>query len=121
MTTTTTNEQAFESLIEKALVGTTREERGEAADVDAQQPAVGMFYWGKPKDMDPILAIDRRRLWSFLHETQQQELDKYVGTQMEKEVEKCIDQDIKTFGIIHVLKKGISVQNLKLTDRKSVV
>ncbi|MDD6896518.1 MAG: DEAD/DEAH box helicase family protein [Prevotellaceae bacterium] len=115
MTTTTTNEQAFESLIEKALVGTTREERGEAADVDAQQPAVGMFYWGKPKDMDPKLAIDRRRLWSFLHETQQQELDKYVGTQMEKEVEKCIDQDIKTFGIIHVLKKGISVQNLKLT------
>ncbi|MGM9697949.1 MAG: type I restriction endonuclease subunit R [Prevotella sp.] len=115
MTTTTTNEQAFESLIEKALVGTTREERGEADDVDAQQPAEGMFYWGKPKDMDTKLAIDRRRLWSFLHATQQQELDKYVGTQMENEVEKCIDQDIKTFGIIHVLKNGVSVQNLKLT------
>lgn len=34
---------------------------------------------------------------------------------MEKEVEKCIDQDVKTFGIIHVLKKGVSVQNLQLT------
>ena len=33
---------------------------------------------------------------------------------MEKEVEKCIDQDIRTFGIIHVMKNGISVQNLKL-------
>ena len=43
MTTTKTNEQAFECLIEKALVGTTREERGTAADVDKQQPGDGMF------------------------------------------------------------------------------
>ncbi|MCI6336805.1 MAG: type I restriction endonuclease [Prevotella sp.] len=114
MTTTKTNEQAFECLIEKALVGTTREERGTAADVDKQQPGEGQFYWGLPKDMDPKTAIDRRRLWSFLHATQQEELNKYVGTQMEKEVEKCIDQDIRTFGIIHVMKNGISVQNLKL-------
>ena len=114
MTTTKTNEQAFECLIEKALVGTTREERGETADIDKQQPEDGMFYWGLPKDMDPKTAIDRRRLWSFLHATQQQELDKYVGTQMEKEVEKCIDQDIRTFGIIHVMKNSVKVQNLEL-------
>ena len=83
MTTTKTNEQAFECLIEKALVGTTREERGTAADVDKQQPGEGQFYWGLPKDMDPKTAIDRRRLWSFLHATQQEELNKYVGTLME--------------------------------------
>ena len=35
-----TNEQAFEALIEKALIGTTREERENAGqtDVNAQQP-----------------------------------------------------------------------------------
>ena len=88
MTTTNIKEQAFEWLIEKALVGSTIEERGDGADVDSQQPAEGQFYWGLPKDMDPKTAIDRRRLWSFLHATQQEELDKYVGTQMEKEVEK---------------------------------
>ena len=59
MTTTNTKEQAFEWLIEKALVGTTREERGDGDDVDKQQPKEGMFYWGTPKDMDPKLAIDR--------------------------------------------------------------
>ena len=72
MSTSITNEQAFEWLIEKALVGTTREERGDGADVDKQLPEEGMFYWGTPKDMDPKLAIDRRRLWSFLHDTQQE-------------------------------------------------
>ena len=114
MTTTNIKEQAFEWLIEKALVGSTIEERGDEADVDSQQPAEGQFYWGLPKDMDPKTAIDRRRLWSFLHATQQEELDKYVGTQMEKEVEKQIDMDLRTFGLIHVLKNDICVQNIKL-------
>ena len=114
MTTTNIKEQAFEWLIEKALVGSTIEERGDGADVDSQQPAEGQFYWGLPKDMDPKTAIDRRRLWSFLHATQQEELDKYVGTQMEKEVEKQIDMDLRTFGLIHVLKNDICVQNIKL-------
>ena len=111
MSTSITNEQAFEWLIEKALVGTTREERGDGADVDKQQPEEGMFYWGTPKDMDPKLAIDRRRLWSFLHDTQQEELDKYVGTQMEQEVEKTIDNDLRTFGLLHVLRNGVELNN----------
>ena len=34
MTTTNTKEQAFEWLIEKALVGSTIEERGDGADVN---------------------------------------------------------------------------------------
>ena len=62
-----TNEQAFEWLIERALVGTTREEREAAGqtDVDAQQPQGGLYYWGKPKDFDKKLGLDMRRLWSF--------------------------------------------------------
>lgn len=48
MATSKTNEQAFETLIERALVGTTIEERKEAGqtDVDAQCPSESQYYWG---------------------------------------------------------------------------
>lgn len=63
-----TNEQAFECLIEKALVGSTVEERKATGneDIDAQNPGADQYYWGRPKDMPSKLAIDQRRLWSFL-------------------------------------------------------
>lgn len=42
-----TNEQAFEALIEKALVGTTLEERQQTGvnDIDAQSPDLDKYYW----------------------------------------------------------------------------
>lgn len=48
MNNSNTNEQAFEALIEKALVGTTLEERQQSGDtdVDVQSPAVDKYYWG---------------------------------------------------------------------------
>lgn len=116
MSTSKTNEQAFEALIERALVGTTLEERKEAGqtDVDAQCPSESQYYWGLPGDFDKKVALDRRRLWSFLHTTQQEELDKYVGKDIVLDVERRIDNDIKTFGIIQVLRKGIELNNIKL-------
>ena len=68
ITTSKTNEQAFEWLIERALVGSTKEEREAAGltDVDAQQPDAQQYYWGLPKDLDKKWAVDMRRLWSFL-------------------------------------------------------
>ena len=50
MTLSKTNEQAFEWLIERALVGSTKEEREAAGltDVDAQQPDAQQYYWGLP-------------------------------------------------------------------------
>ena len=53
MTTSKTNEQAFEWLIEKALVGTTKEERQEAGQTngDAQQPEAHQYYWGEPSGL----------------------------------------------------------------------
>lgn len=117
MTTSSTNEQAFERLIEKALVGTSAEERKASGlcDIDLQQPEEGRYYWGSPKGFDKKVALDQRRLWSFLHATQQEELDKYVGKDLKCDVEKQIDADIKAFGIIQVLRKGIEVNNIKLT------
>lgn len=51
MNNSNTNEQAFEALIEKSLVGTTLEERQQSGDtdVDVQSPAVDKYYWGQPR------------------------------------------------------------------------
>lgn len=111
-----TNEQAFEALIEKALIGSTREEREAMGinNVEVQQPDVHQYYWGMPKDMDKKLALDLRRLWSFLETTQSDELAKYVGSDLKGEVAKQIARDIEVFGVIHVLKNPVDIQQLKL-------
>ena len=117
MTFSKTNEQAFEELIERALVGTTREEREAAGltDVEAQQPGREQYYWGLPKDMDKKLALDMRRLWSFLEVTQQDELNKYVGSDLKGEISRKISKDIETFGVIQVLKHPVEFQAMKLS------
>lgn len=117
MVTSKTNEQAFEALIEKALVGSTVEERKASGQTnpDAQTPAESQYYWGVPSDFDKKVALDQRRLWSFLEATQQEELDKFVGKDLKTTVEKQIDTDIRTFGIVQVLRKGVEVNNMKLT------
>ena len=112
-----TNEQAFEALIEKALVGSTHEERmvtGQTG-VDAQSPAGNQYYWGQPKDFDKKLALDLRRLWAFLEATQQDVLDEYKGKELKTALPKQIARDIETFGIIKVLREGVDVDNIHVS------
>ena len=117
MNTSKTNEQAFEALIEKALVGSTHEERTASGhnDVEAQSPNVQQYYWGQPKDMDKKLAIDLRRLWAFLESTQHEVLKEYKGKDLKSELPKRISKDIETFGIIKVLREGVDVDNIHLS------
>ena len=117
MNTSKTNEQAFEALIEKALVGSTHEERMAAGqtDVDAQSPAGNQYYWGQPKDFDKKLAIDLRRLWAFLEATQQDTLNEYKGKELKTALPKQIARDIETFGVIKVLREGVDVDNIHVT------
>lgn len=112
-----TNEQAFEYLIEKALVGSTVEERKAAGndDIDAQHPGADQYYWGRPKDMPSKLAIDTRRLWSFLESSQKEVLEGYRGKDLKVAVERQISSDITNFGIIKLLREGIDVDNIHLT------
>ena len=112
-----TNEQAFEALIEGALVGSTHEERmaNGQNDVETQSPNAQQYYWGLPKDMDKKLAIDLRRLWAFLGSTQQNVLDEYKGKDLKSELPKRISKDIETFGIIKVLREGVDVDNIHLS------
>ena len=111
-----TNEQAFEELIEKTLVGTSLEERqlNGTNDVDAQWPNSNQYYWGLPKDLDKKLALDTRRLWSFLKATQQDVLDDYKGKDLESSLPKQLSKAIDTFGVIDVLRKGLEVENIKV-------
>lgn len=112
-----TNEQAFEYLIEKALVGSTVEERKATGneDIDAQNPGADQYYWGRPKDMPSKLAIDQRRLWSFLESSQRDVLAEYLGKDLKADVEHQIGSDITNFGIIKLIRDGIDVGNIHLT------
>lgn len=116
-------EEAFEALIEKALVGSTKEEREKQgiikADVDSQHPDGNQYYWGVPSDFKfkagEDWAIDTRRLMSFLHATQQEILDSYKGRKtLEFAIAERISKTIETFGVIKVLREGIDVDNVKL-------
>lgn len=117
MNTSKTNEQAFEALIEKALVGSTHEERSANGqnDVKVQSPNAQQYYWGQPKDMDKKLAIDLRRLWAFLESTQYDVLNEYKGKDLKTELPKRISKDIETFGVIKVLREGVDVDNIHLS------
>lgn len=112
-----TNEQAFEALIEKALVGNTQEERTASGqnDVEVQSPNAQQYYWGLPKDMDKKLAIDLRRQWAFLESTQNDVLKEYKGKDLKTELPKRISKDIETFGVIKVLREGVDVDNIHLS------
>lgn len=113
--TSNTSEQAFEWQIEKALVGTTREERGASADVDLQTPGAEQFFWGVPKDMNSALALDLRRLWHFLEATQSATLAAYKGSSPLREaVPQRISAEIRQFGILEVLREGVDVDNIHI-------
>ena len=117
MNTSKTNEQAFEALIEKALVGSTREERETSGltDVDAQSPSAQQYYWGQPKDMDKKLAIDLQRLWNFLETTQRDVLNEYKGKDLKMVLPKQLSKAIETFGVIKVLREGVDIDNIHLS------
>lgn len=112
-----TNEQAFEALIERALIGTTREEREEVGltDVEAQHPAAQQYYWGQPKDFDKKLGFDMRRLWSFLETTQGDVLKEYKGKDIRTELPRLLSKEIETFGVIKVLREKFEIGNIKLS------
>ena len=116
MSLSQTNEQAFEFLIEKALVGSTVEERKASGndDFDAQKPGPNQYYWGRPKDMISKWAIDEQRLWSFLESTQNDVLKEYKGKDLKNTVERQIFNEISTFGFIKVIRDGVDVENISL-------
>ena len=121
-----TNEQALEAAIEQALTGTTVEavkaSGGDAEGAEAQvkeTPAdylVGnqRFKLGLPTDFNAQYALDEKLFWRFLEHTQKPELaklQKHNPSDWQRKVLERYDRLVKKHGILHLLKKGLPVDD----------
>ncbi|CAM4171232.1 type I restriction endonuclease subunit R [Gillisia hiemivivida] len=117
-----TNEQALEAAIQETLSGTTIEmikEQNPLANIaeESEQYLLGKgYYIGNPDDFDAKYAIDNRRFWNYLKETQKEELEKLQrhGDWKLKILER-LDRMIKKYGVLQILKKGLDVDDAHFT------
>lgn len=116
-----TNEQALESAIEKALTGTCLEElvslpnyvEGRKEDIYGGSNG---FYIGQSNDFNPQFAIDEVRFWHFLESSQKEELEKLQrSSDWKLKILERYDRMIKKYGILHLLRKGLEVDDAHFT------
>ncbi|MDX1348821.1 MAG: DEAD/DEAH box helicase family protein [Putridiphycobacter sp.] len=131
-----TNEQALEAAIEKILTGTCLEEIKSqglsvgAVNEDAEMYQAGKGYFiGQPNNFNVQFAIDEQFFWTFLETTQKEELDKLrtlstsagsaeSGAEVSDWKLKILnrfDRMIKKYGILHLLRKGLEVDDAHFT------
>lgn len=106
-----TNEQALESAIEKCLAGISTEELKEGL---SQQSLGAGYFIGAASDFNMQYAIDERFFWQFLQKTQEVELaklQKNTPSDWQRKLLERFDRLIKKHGILHLLKKGLSVDD----------
>jgi len=112
-----TNEEALERSIEKALAGICREEL-ESQD-ELVEPTISYgnrFYIGFSSDFNKKYAIDEKRFWHFLETTQPDELAKLKrDSQYKLKILERLDRMIKKYGVLKVLRKGLSVDDAHFT------
>lgn len=113
-----TKEQALEAAIEKALTGTSVEEAKAAREVREPFRVATVtgsgFELGLPADFDAQYAIDERFFWRFLEQTQESELaklQKHNPSDWQRKLLERYDRLMKKHGILHLLKKGLSVDD----------
>ena len=113
-----TNEQALEAAIELALTGMTTEAVRGAGNV-GETPAKALvadngFKMGIPTDFDAQYALDTKFFWQFLESTQADalaRLQKHNPTDWQRKILERFDRLIKKHGILHLLKKGLQVDD----------
>ena len=116
-----TTERKFEAHIEKALVGTSREERQSHTlhqEGGSYQTDTSLGYVaGDSADFDPHLTFDTAKLWQFLEATQADQLDKLRQQRpdWERLILERLDRKIKKGSVLDILKKGISLNDAHLT------
>ena len=117
--TSKTNEQALEAAIEKALTGTCVEDlqtAGKWGEPFTHYRTGGGYYVGYPNDFNKTLAIDEKRFWHFLENTQAEELKKLEKQpQYKLRVMQRLDRLIKKYGILRLLRKGLAVDDAHFT------
>lgn len=115
-----TNEQALEASIEKQLCGTCLEEITGIKEALAERPelyrAGNGYYIGFAADFNIRFAVDETRLWSFLQNTQPDELAKLQKqSDWKLKILERLDKMIKKHGIIRLLRKGLEVDDAVFT------
>jgi len=114
-----TNEQALEAAIEKALTGTCLEELSGSNGVREPEATYGRrtpFFMGFADDFDPKYALDTVRFWSFLERTQKEELEKLQrSSDWKLKIIQRYDKMVKKYGLLHILRKGLEVEDAHLT------
>lgn len=93
-----TNEEALETLIAKYLVNHQR------------------YSEGLPADFNKTYGVDTRLFWEFLERTQREEVKKLIrsGDDWQRKVLERFDRLVKKHGLLHLLKKGLSVDDAHL-------
>ncbi|MBL7787391.1 MAG: type I restriction endonuclease subunit R [Chitinophagales bacterium] len=119
-----TNEQALEKAIEKALTGYCSADKSAVAvattsvvedSADIYRMGKG-FYVGNSADFNAQYAIDEVRFWHFLETTQKESLEKLKRSpDYQRKVLDRLDKIIKKSGILRVLRKGIDIEDVHLT------
>ncbi|MDY0201537.1 MAG: DEAD/DEAH box helicase family protein [Tenuifilaceae bacterium] len=118
-----TNEQALESAIEKRLTGTTLETiKADGLTIDAVNEAGEIYragngyYIGQPHHFSSQFAIDEKFFWPFLEQTQKEELEKIQRqSDWKLKILNRYDRMVKRYGILHLLKKGLDVDDAHFT------
>lgn len=118
-----TNEQALESAIEKKLTGSSQEElKGKGLSLDAwsEDPALykagNGYFIGLPESFNAKYAIDEVRFWSFLENTQKEELTKLKKqSDWKLKILDRFDRMVKKYGIVRLLRKGLEVDDAHFT------
>lgn len=111
-----TNEQALETTIQRYLTGITTEELNTVADSPAANTGAG-YQLGLPHDFNARFSLDTVKFWAFLEATQPEELEKLqkTGPDWQQKILERFDRQVKKHGVLHLLKKGISIDNARLT------
>ncbi|WP_020586180.1 type I restriction endonuclease subunit R [Desulfobacter curvatus] len=118
-----TNEQALEAAIERKLTGTCLEDLKTAArDLDEVAETRTPFDThhgyeiGYPQHFNPRFAVDEKKFWAFLETTQEKEVEKLKckrpgSDEWQRKILERLDRMIKTKGLLHLLKKGLGVDD----------
>ncbi|RAU19915.1 type I restriction endonuclease subunit R [Nitrincola tibetensis] len=115
-----TNELALETAIERALIGSSFEDEvGSVSDalVPSYVNSHQGYQSGHPDSFDKQFALDTLFFWRFLEKTQPTELVKLQKNNpkdWQRKVLERYDRVIKSKGVLHLLKKGLSVDNAHL-------
>ncbi|MBM7457276.1 type I restriction enzyme R subunit [Oceanisphaera litoralis] len=112
-----TNEQALEAAIERALTGNCLEDSkggiADAATTSYSRSHLG-YAAGFASDFNAQYALDERFFWQFLEQTQAKELAKlkqHHPIDWQRKLLERYDRLIKKHGILHLLKKGLNVDD----------